>query len=753
MRMALVTLCAATMVGCQCTNSVVVKPGTDGGVADSGSVTGGGGGGGGGGATGGGGGGGAATCNDGDACGDGGTCAGGTCCAAGRACGSQCCQNGYLCSFERCVEPLGSCRETSDCMGNEYCDVSGVQPAVLDAGVCVMGATEGQCVDDPPVCPPDAGAASGRTCVEPCRFVRPAGQLNPVVRYSWGDPMAAGTPNDVMMAPIVAQLTDDDCDGRITAQDQPEIVVVTFASGAYTAVGTVHALTVSNGALVERWATPGLINAASQLASGNFDLIDGNEVVGCGPNGVVALKGTDGTLLWSTATASCTTIAIADLDGNGDIEVITESKVLRGNDGVVLRDLPVPANNTIADIDGDGFQDVVTAGQVSNRTGVEVASQSGVTGYVAVGDLNVDGQPEIVSVNPSTHTLTVWSYDATQPNRARLIRTGLDINQTLSPSLCPTGSAGNVGGGGPPTIGDFNADGFPDVALAGGVGYAVFDGAKLMNTALPADQTLLWIRQTRDCSSAQTGSTLFDFDGDGRVEAVYADEITLHIYDSATGTDRFTACNTSGTLIEYPLVADVDSDGQADLIVASNAYAYGCANGDRTSGVRVFGSANRDWVVTRRVWNQHTYSVTNIDESGRVPQNPQRNWVVPGLNNFRQNKQPGQEFAAADAVVSMGGSCTPQGIAFDLVVRNVGEASMPAGVRVDLVVDPLGTPRVFGSVTTTRALGPSQAETFQYVTMDDVAGKAVIARIVATGLRQCRTDNDESTPPIVGCIN
>ena len=144
----------------------------------------------------------------------------------------------------------------------------------------------------------------------------------------------------------------------------------------------------------------------------------------------------------------------------------------------------------------------------------------------------------------------------------------------------------------------------PSRHLPGGVGYAVLDGKKLMDLTVAGDQTFLWTRQTRDCSSAATGSALFDFDGDGRAEAVYADEISLHVYESATGNDRFTACNTSGTLIEYPGIADVDNDGQADIVVVSNAYAFTCTNGLRTSGVRVFSSLDNNWVRTRRIWNQ-----------------------------------------------------------------------------------------------------------------------------------------------------
>ena len=47
-------------------------------------------------------------------------------------------------------------------------------------------------------------------------------------------------------------------------------------------------------------------------------------------------------------------------------------------------------------------------------------------------------------------------------------------------------------------------------------------------------------------------------------------------------------------------------------------------------------------------------------------------------------------------------------------------------------------------MTTTRSLGPTQAERFVYTTTEDVAARPVLARILAAGLRQCRTDNDTS---------
>jgi hypothetical protein len=605
-------LIAALMSGCTCGSTLVIggqsdagdAGKSDGGTADAGPLDAG------------------LLCLDGEGCGDGGVCAGNSCCAASFACGPVCCSATTVCSFNTCVPPGPACRDSSECGAAEFCDFSQTKPIVSDGGVCIGGAlAPGRCLPRPPVCTPSADGGvpgAGVTCIEACQFTAASQQFQPVERYAWGGEIVSPYASDVMMAPIVTQLDDDDCDGKVTANDLPDIVVVTFAGGAYGSLGTVHALSVKAGALTEKWNRPGVISASSQLASGNIDGLPGNEVVGCGLGALVALKA-DGGDLWSAA-IGCQQPSLADLDSDGTVEVVTEHHIVDGKTGTIKQTFATPyAINTVADLDGVPPLDIVAGGHATKADGGELASTGTAQSYVAVADLDKDGKPEVIAVNSSSHTLTIWQYDVTAPGNAKIVRTGLDINGLLDPALCPAGSAGAIGGGGPPTVGDFNNDTFPDVALAGGVGYAVLDGKKLMDPAVPNASTFLWTRPTRDCSSAATGSALFDFDGDGKTEAVYADEISLHVYESATGNDRFTACNTSGTLIELPVVADVDNDGQADIVVVSNAYAFACANGIRTSGVRVFSSQDNNWVRTRRIWNQHAYSVTNIEEDGTVP--------------------------------------------------------------------------------------------------------------------------------------
>ena len=54
---------------------------------------------------------------------------------------------------------------------------------------------------------------------------------------------------------------------------------------------------------------------------------------------------------------------------------------------------------------------------------------------------------------------------------------------------------------------------------------------------------------------------MFDFDGDGKAEVVYSDQNRLRVFEGPTGNILIERCNTTATLIEYPVIADVDNDG------------------------------------------------------------------------------------------------------------------------------------------------------------------------------------------------
>ncbi len=713
-------------------------------------------------------------CSTGDPCGDGGICAGNVCCDATLACGDACCAAGSVCSFQACVVPGAPCSDPTDCPADQYCEYSLGTPG-SDAGLadasCQGGVTlpTGKCLPRPPTCAADAGTPDGGAldCLEQCTF-HPTGTFNPVVKASWGGVLTSPFNTDVMMAPIVIALEDTNCDGKVNAEDVPDILFTSFTGGNYTHNGTLHAVRyVGTPTLQDRWSAPGVL-PNGQLAGGDIDGMPGNEVVACADGGGVLAFHGNGTPFWTAPGIGCAMPSIADIDGDGHPEVIVEGGILDGATGMLKHAFVPPLDGSfiVSDLDGDGQLDVITPDRGYHADGTLFIDTKLGGKWPAIADFDHDGKPEVVLIDYLAHTLAVWRYDPTQMSGFVLVRPPVDMNAMFATNHCPANSAGASHGGGPPTVADFNGDGIPDVGLAGGIGYVVFDGSKLLDPSATGPQTILWSATTTDCSSAATGSSVFDFQGNGKAEAVYSDEEYLRIYDGTTGTVLFQTCNTTGTLIEYPVIADIDNDGHADIVVVSNAYAsggaeYQCNDGTHIAqaGVRVFSDANNTWVRTPPVWNEHAYHITNVTPDGTIPQNEPPNYKQPGLDNFRQNKQPGSEFSAPDGVVSVAPLCPgPTGLV--ATVRNIGQAAVPAGVSIGFYEgNPPGT--LLGHATTTLTLYPAQSQQVVLPLMnpDDGLknGTTPVYAVFDDGgpphpaWTECRTDNNTSAPTSAMC--
>jgi len=63
--------------------------------------------------------------------------------------------------------------------------------------------------------------------------------------------------------------------------------------------------------------------------------------------------------------------------------------------------------------------------------------------------------------------------------------------------------------------------------------------------------------------------------------------------------------------------------------------------GAKKSGVRVLRDQLDRWSSSRPIWNQHAYSITNVNDDATIPQTAKwtPNFTDPDLNNFRQNQQ------------------------------------------------------------------------------------------------------------------
>lgn len=685
-----------------------------------------------------------------------GVCIDGACCAIESACDEVCCGDGDVCSFNQCVTPGAECIDASECVDGEYCEYSLGEPASGEGeGMCQGGFTPatGRCLPAPPECA-DGVVPEGDDidCLPVCEVI-PEPSFAPELKYHWDL-------GDSMMAPVVIQLDDDNCDAVIDERDIPEIAFTTFDAGEYNLDGTLHVISIVDGAIVEKWSAHPMdvqINPGRSMAAGNIDGIPGNELVVCLTNGGARAYSADGTVLWtSTYVGGCFMPSLADLDQDGTVEVIMQNGTVAGATGAAIATYAGASGNSgvvTSDVDGDGLLEIVGPTAAFDANGTSIAA-TGIGGtHPAVADLDGDGTAEVAVIDFANHTLAVWRVDPVNPASATIIRSGIDINGTLG--ACDGGT-----GGGPPTIADFNGDGTPDVGVAAGVGYAVFDGASLLNPAVADVDTLMWITPATDCSSRQTGSSVFDFDGNGQAEVVYADEQFLRIYDGPSGTVLFETCNTTGTLWEYPLVADVDNDGHADIVAISNSYSsiVCAADGSQQRGVRVFGDQEGKWVRTRRVWNQHPYHVTNVEENGDIPTVEVANWTVPGLNNFRQNVQPEGEFSAPDLVATVRPICTPGEYGIAATVRNIGRAAVPAGVPVTFYEgDPANGGALLGTLMTSNVLYPAEGEDLDLV-VDDASqdlrdGNVEAFVIVDEGnpphtWTECRIDNNSASAEV-----
>jgi hypothetical protein len=68
------------------------------------------------------------------------------------------------------------------------------------------------------------------------------------------------------------------------------------------------------------------------------------------------------------------------------------------------------------------------------------------------------------------------------------------------------------------------------------------------------------------------------------------------------------------------------------------------------NGVKVYRDKLDRWASSRNLWNQNVYSITNINDDGKVPKTSAwtQNYLQKGMNNFRANRQGATSSDLAD---------------------------------------------------------------------------------------------------------
>lgn len=679
-------------------------------------------------------------------------CTADVCCAADSVCGSACCGANEVCDADVCRVDCGGgalgcgptqvCCDSGDLCHLGLCVTPG--PACTPGGACASRPDEMACPMGQ-ICDPSVGRCLPAAVDPDCVYVPPVGQFEPVPLFTWGrrNPRACTGDADCQTAercvnqacevtwphvtpatmpehyqsssiPVVVDL-DADC--------VPEIVFNTYAQSAFTTDGILRAIRGDDGS--EVWTATAAAFRTDGSANPAVGDVDGDgrpDIFITGPGKNVLRFGADGAPIWQSEAFAgpegSASVAIANLDGQGDAEIIVGAAVFDSSGALVFEGLqgrgyggqgPI---SCIADLDGDGRPELVAGNTIYAFTGTVAAGDfagaprafieddvgaRAPDGYCGIADLDGDVAPEIVLV--ASGRIYV-AQGQTGRIRAELALPG-------------------GGHGGAPNIADFDGDGTPDIATAGASNYVV---ATFAADAL----AVLWQAPTEDDSSSRTGSSVFDFDGDGRAEVVYNDEEYLRIYpgqepdclvsppgpacDGVMNDDEivFRDLNSSRTRTEYPVIADVDGDFKAEIVFAtSNEANFLDPELVGDAGIEVWRDRLDNWVATRAVWNQHSYHVTNVGPAGQIPSAEIPSWTT--TNSYRRNSQGDREvFCAPDLALVDPAQDTSACTELVVEVTVVNQGCLGVGRGVAVVAYAQGN--VVAEGRTTAALGPGSAE-------------------------------------------
>ena len=234
-------------------------------------------------------------------------------------------------------------------------------------------------------------------------------------------------------------------------------------------------------------------------------------------------------------------------------------------------------------------------------------------GHVCIADFDLDGETEILVIRDDTddqHVDNTYFY-AYKPSNGQII--------FQKPHNCASTSY--------VFIGNIDTDPYPEIVLLENQPNGSTEKIFCWRYTPQNGFNTVW-SQNHDDRSGQTAMTLFDFNQDNIMELVYRDNNNLRIINASgkshiTGNDTIKLYNlytrkmAAGTGCEYPVVADVNGDGAAEIVATGlldQHLSYDVGYG----GVHIFGSPS-SWSSARPVWNQYMYHVTNVNEDLTTP--------------------------------------------------------------------------------------------------------------------------------------
>ena len=534
--------------------------------------------------------------------------------------------------------------------------------------------------------------------------------------------------NSISQTPAVGQLTDDNGDGAINEFDVPDIVFVAGRRNR-SAPGQTALVAISGDDGREHWARTDIrLSQFSSPALGDIDNDGIAEIVAVRNyrQELIAFEHT-GDVKWRAPLDGpgvppvlipppphvYDMPIIVNLEGDNEAEVILGREAFRGLNGEQLWQgdfdgggagggVPVEKSFSqaavAADVDLDGITDIIAGRTRYDFAGNAVWHRDDIkpgtfrlldetpashSGYVGIGNFDLDDFAEIVLAIDNE----VWLLE----------HDGATVwGPVQSPDFSELGA---------PTILDLDADGLPEIVIA----------SKTRLTTLETDGTVKWTAEINDPSGV-TSATAFDFENDGLLELVHNDEEDFRIFDARTGALLFETRHTSPTVFEYPIVADVDGDKQAEVVLTG--YDRDLQAGV-TPGIRVFKARNGAWADAGSVWGSHAFHVNEVNEDSTLPLIETPSWLTH--NTYRVQRSPlpdplgRPDFTLGDLrLLDQGAGRNP---VVQVRVGNSGPVDAHEPARLGLF---LGDPAAGGQLLNEVRLDTLRAARFQIVNLGEV---------------------------------
>lgn len=594
------------------------------------------------------------------------------------------------------------------------------------------------------------------------KYRPPVGDFQPTVKWQWNDPLGS---LGVRHPPVVAPLIDTNGDGLINKRDVPAVILAVSGNPIAGQPNDLVALRGDTSEVIFRVPSPDPNGWASQGHTPAVGDIDGDgrpEIILSGffRNPLFAFNN-DGTLKWAldnraALDTNASNPVLADLDGDGQSEILHGIAVVNADGTLRWRSLQLPnyegglgGGRQVADLDLDGTPEIIAGASALDKesnniwswrtlfnpatrdwtatgtldrgaTTVSFVSNFNLTdAWTAVANLDDDPNPEIITISDNSNsgiastisrTMWIFEHDGRLKGGSPIGLFQDVVNETFFVL-------------GPPTVADFNGDGQPEIAVATNKVWPIFpqtavDQTEIMMSVYRSDGSLMWRRNliaARGHDNGQWPASAFDFDGDGAAELVYLDTQKLYILNGRDGATLFEMAitRTNDTpAVRYPTIADVDNDGNAEIIVPTvNSPGAGVP---LRNGVLVLGDVKGNWRNARRVWNQWHYNVTNVNEDASIPRVARNSWQVYNGHRAQVPIEDRDRFAAPDLTVSkitIDSQHCPAFLGITARVGNGGSLHAPPGVPVNFYNgDPAAGGTLIGSEKTTKTLYPGQFE-------------------------------------------